>query len=293
MNRNAGIVLIGGRSTRMGCSKPALEWHGSTLVRRVAGIVARGVGGPVVLVRSRGQSLPLLPGDFEVIDDLEEGRGPLGGLSAGLQALAGRGEVAYVSSSDVPFLHPAFVRRVVGELNAGLDACVPFVRGFRQPLAAAYRVSLAPLVQSLLASDRLRVSSLVEACRWKELDEAALLADPDLARFDPGLESVTNLNDPHEYQAATVRPLPEVHVQWLGEGARSGLAARSGTTVHAGLPERVTIRAATLGAAAEAVDMVLGSNVVAALNGGPVRQDPEEPLAEGDVVFLARAATGP
>ena len=175
MNRNAGIVLIGGRSTRMGCSKPALEWHGSTLVRRVAGIVARGVGGPVVLVRSRGQSLPLLPDDFEVIDDLEEGRGPLGGLSAGLQALAGRGEVAYVSSSDVPFLHPAFVRRVVGEPNAGLDACVPFVRGFRQPLAAAYRVSLAPLVQSLLASDRLRVSSLVEACRWKELDEAALL----------------------------------------------------------------------------------------------------------------------
>jgi hypothetical protein len=104
---------------------------------------------------------------------------------------------------------------------------------------------------------------------------------------------VTNLNDPHEYQAATVRPLPEVHVQWLGEGARSGLAAPSGTTAHAGFPERVTIRAATLGAAAEAVDMVLGSNVVAALNGGPVRQDPEEPLAEGDVVFLARAATGP
>ena len=149
----------------MGCSKAALEWHGSTLVRRVAGIVARGVGGPVVLVRSRGQSLPLLPGDFEVIDDLEEGRGPLGGLSAGLQALAGRGEVAYVSSSDVPFLHPAFVRRVVGELNAGLDACVPFVRGMTWTTAAIYRATRARV--------RRRVQ---EGCISVEMEAAALFA---------------------------------------------------------------------------------------------------------------------
>jgi len=78
----------------MGSSKPLLEWHGSTLVRRVAGIVARGVSGPVLLVRSPGQWLPSLPDAFEVLDDLEEGRGPLGGLSVGLEALAGRSEVA-------------------------------------------------------------------------------------------------------------------------------------------------------------------------------------------------------
>ena len=68
-----------------------------------------------------------------------------------------------MSSTDVPFLHPAFIRRVMGGLTADLDTCVPGVRGVRQPLAAAYRVSLAPLVHRLLASDRLRVSSLLEA----------------------------------------------------------------------------------------------------------------------------------
>ena len=225
LNCNAGIVLVGGRSSRMGCPKPVLEWHGSTLVRRVAGLVARGVGGPVVLVRSPGQALPLLPDTFDVLDDLEEGRGPLGGLSVGLAALGGRGEVAYVSSTDVPFLHPAFVRRVVSGLSDGVDACIPFVRGFRQPLAAAYRVSLAPLVQNLLDSDRLRVSSLLEACRWRELDEAALLADADVALFDPGLESVTNLNDPHEYREAALRPPPTVQVQYRGKGPGSSVPA--------------------------------------------------------------------
>jgi molybdopterin-guanine dinucleotide biosynthesis protein A len=289
----------------MGSSKPLLAWHGSTLVRRVAGIVARGVSGPVLLVRSPGQWLPSLPDAFEVLDDLEEGRGPLGGLGVGLEALATRSEVAYVSSTDVPFLHPAFVRRVVSELSGGTDACIPCVGGRRQPLAASYRVSLAPLVQSLLASDRLRLSSLLEACHWRELDEAALLADPDLARFDPGLESVTNLNGPREYRAATVHPPPTVHVQWLGGGFPSGTPAPSATPAPSGTPERarisapsaapgrVTVRAATLGAAAEAIDVRLGSHLVASLNGDPMRQDPEEPLAEGDVVSLVRAETGP
>ena len=276
----------------MGSSKPALEWHGSTLVRRVAGIVARGVGGPVVLVRSPGQSLPLLPADFEILEDLEEGRGPLGGLSAALEALAGRGEIAYVSSTDVPFLHPSFVRRVLGELGSELDACVPFVRGLRHPLAAAYRVGLAPLVKRLVTSDQLRVSALFDDCRWRQLDESDLLADADLARLDPGLESVTNLNDQYDYQAARDRLPPAIQVQWLSGGPGSRLPAQSGTPADAGGAARVTIRAATLGAAAEAFDVVLGSNIVAALNGEPGRQDPEEPLVEGDVGVFATEAGG-
>lgn len=280
VNRSAGIVLVGGRSSRMGSPKASLEWHGSTLVRRVAGIVARGVNGPVVLVRAPGQPLPCLPDSFDVVDDLEEGRGPLGGLCVGLEALADRGEVAYVSSTDAPLLHPAFVRRVVREVSDGVDACVPHVRGFRQPLAAAYRVNLAPLVQSLLAADRLRPSFLLEACQWRELDDEALLADSDVAHFDPELDSVTNLNDPADYEAARSRPAPEVGVECFG------------VLRAPGNPSRVTVRAATLGAAADAIGVPLGPHVVAALNGDQISRDPEEPLAAGDLVSLVSAEAG-
>ena len=37
MAQVAGIVLAGGRLSRMGTPKAALEWHGSTLLRRVVG----------------------------------------------------------------------------------------------------------------------------------------------------------------------------------------------------------------------------------------------------------------
>ena len=39
--------------------------------------------------------------------------GPVQGLAAGLAAIAGRAEIAFVCSTDMPFLHPAFVRRVL------------------------------------------------------------------------------------------------------------------------------------------------------------------------------------
>src|SRR3954452_16774490 len=98
----AGIVLAGGRSSRMGRPKAALEWHGSTLLRRVCGIVGRAVDGPVVVVRAPGRGLPALPAAVEIVDDAREGRGPLQGLAAGLAAVRDRSPVAYVSSTDVP-----------------------------------------------------------------------------------------------------------------------------------------------------------------------------------------------
>ncbi len=84
----AGVVLAGGRSTRMGTAKAALEWHGSTLLRHVAGIVGRAVDGPVIVVRAPGQQLPALDPEVLVHTDPEEGRGPMQGLAVGLAAAA-------------------------------------------------------------------------------------------------------------------------------------------------------------------------------------------------------------
>ena len=109
MAQVAGIVLAGGRSSRMGTPKAALEWHGSTLLRRVVGVVGRAVDGPVVVVRAPGQVLPELPDGVELVEDAREGRGPLQGLAAGLAAVRDRAPLAYASSTDVPLLHPRFI----------------------------------------------------------------------------------------------------------------------------------------------------------------------------------------
>jgi molybdopterin-guanine dinucleotide biosynthesis protein A len=282
MAEAAGIVLAGGRSSRMGTSKAALEWHGSTLLRRVTGILARVVDGPVVVARAPGQALPELPPGVEVVEDEIEGRGPLQGLAGALAAVADRATVAYVSSTDVPLLHPRFVRRVLDAVDEETDVALPEVGGFPQPLAAAYRTGLLALVERLVAEDRLRPAFLFEACRVRRLDEAALLEDPALAALDPALESVLNLNEPADYQRARVRDAPEIVVQRFG-ALRRGADGRD--------PARV--RAATLGEAAAASGLQLDEHIVAALNGDQISRDPELPLAGGDTIaFLAADAGG-
>jgi len=263
----------------MGTPKAALEWHGSTLLRRTVGIIARVTDGPVVVVRAPGQELPALPPPTEVVDDPREGLGPVQGLAAGLAAAQDRAEVAFVSSTDMPFLHPAFVRRVLRAAQDGADVGLPVARGYPQPLAAAYRTALAPVAAKLVAEERLRPAFLFEECVVERLDEGALRADPVLAALDPGLDSVVNVNEPADYQAARERPAPEVTIQRFGPLA----SGRRG-------PEQV--RAATVAEAAAAGGLELDRHVVAALNGDQITRDGETPLATGDTVFFLSADAG-
>jgi len=277
----AGVVLVGGRSSRMGTAKAELEWHGSTLLRRTLGVLDRSVAGPLLVVRSPGQSLPEIPPHVDVVDDPEQGRGPLQGIAVGLAALAGRARMAFVCSTDLPFLHPAFVRLVLTALTDDVDVVLPVARGYPQPLAAAYRITLAPLVAELLAAGELRLNLLFRRCATLRLDDAALLADPVLATVDPALDSVVNVNFAQEYQAARRRLAPQVTVQLSTAVTPNG---------HSG-PR--PIRAATLSGAAAAVGLALHSRLIVTLNGEASCHDGDVPLVTGDTVaFNCADASG-
>ena len=265
--RSGGIVLAGGRSSRMGQSKASLDWHGSTLLRRVVGLVGRATGGPVVVVRPAGRPLPRLPAGVEVVDDARDGLGPLQALASGLAALAGRVEVAYASATDVPLLHPALVQLVCDRLTSGHQAAVPEVSG-PHPLAAAYRTDLAEVAAGLVAQGERSLLSLLDASRVCWLSDSALrVADADL-------RSLWNLNESGDYRRARAEPLPRVLVE------TGNLAVR-------GAPSRV-VGAATLRQAAAAVGLEL-VRVAGVLNRDQVSDDPELPLVDGDhVMFMAK-----
>jgi molybdenum cofactor guanylyltransferase len=290
MAQVAGVVLAGGRSSRMGTPKSALEWHGSTLLRHVTGVVGRAVDGPVIVVRAPGQDLPELDAQVRVEEDPEEGRGPMQGLAVGLSAAAPFSALAFVCSTDLPFLHSAFVSAVMRafEMDAArapggprTDVVLPFVRGYRQPMAAGYRTDLAPRIDALLERGRLRPMHLFEECNVRHLDESVLLADRRLAAADPDLDSVVNVNEPDDYAAARSKPAPEVVVQRYGV-----LATRGGGRGP------VTIRAASIGAAAEQVGLSLDGHVLAAVNGDQIRGDGSHPLLAGDTVAFISADAG-
>jgi molybdopterin-guanine dinucleotide biosynthesis protein A len=189
-----GLVLCGGKSTRMGCAKALLPFGDEVMLQRVVRRLSEVVA-PVVVVAAPEQSLPHLPPDTLVAYDRREGRGPLEGLHAGLTALKGRCDAAYASSCDAPRLVPAFVGRMTELLNSHQIA-VPCEMEFYHPLAAVYRLDVLPVIERLLSVDRLRPAFLFD-----ETDTRRVPAG-ELRNVDPDLDTLANLNRPADYLAA-------------------------------------------------------------------------------------------
>src|SRR3954452_13941182 len=94
-----GVVLCGGQSSRMGRPKAWLPFGGELMLPRVVRLLGEAVA-PLVVVAAPGQDVPALSEKLEIVRDPKQGPGPLQGLAAGLAALRGRADAAYLSSCD-------------------------------------------------------------------------------------------------------------------------------------------------------------------------------------------------
>ena len=178
----------------MGRPKATLPFGPELMLQRVVRLVGQAVD-RVVVVSAARQELPELPSSVEIVQDLHPDRGPLEGLAAALRTLCDRAEIAFVTACDVPLLAPAFVSRVI-ELCDGYQVAVPYIDGFSEPLAAAYRVDVLPHVEGLLTEDRLRPKFLFDLVATRRITAE------ELTDVDPGLGSLANLNRPEDYRKA-------------------------------------------------------------------------------------------
>src|SRR5918997_927870 len=101
---------------------------------------------------------------------------PVGEVAALPESVA----LAYATATDVPFLQPAWIHRLV-DLMGDHDLAIPFVEGYHHPLAALYRrATVLPAIEALLAADRLRPFFLLDAVRARVIEADELRID------DPG-----------------------------------------------------------------------------------------------------------
>ncbi len=189
-----GIILCGGKSTRMGAPKATLPFGAETMLQRVVRLLGTVVC-PIVVVAAREQALPPLPDGVSVTRDEREAKGPLEGIRAGLSALPESIDAAYITSCDVPLLVPAFVERMIA-LMGDHDIAVMEVDGFPHPLSAVYRRNTLAHVESLLAGDRLRPAFLFDAVRTRRVQPE------EMTVVDPELRTLRNLNTPEDYREA-------------------------------------------------------------------------------------------
>jgi len=186
----SGVILAGGRSTRLGRDKALLELEGRTLVARTLDVLAQ-LTDDIIVVTSLAPHL--LPPSARVVADRYVGAGVLAGVHAGL--LAARGELAIVVACDMPFLNLDLLRYIVS-LAHEADIVVPRWTDV-EPLHAVYRPAacLGP-VESALARGERRIISFYHEVRVRYVERA------EIARLDPQGLSFFNVNTLEDWERA-------------------------------------------------------------------------------------------
>lgn len=185
----AGVILAGGKSSRMGRNKALLPHNGKPLIESVYKVMAE-IFDQVAIVTNSPEEYAFLP--CRKIPDIHVGMGSIAGIHAGLNWSPE--ERIFAAGCDMPFLEKELVRHLalVSVDESGVIPCTP---GGLEPLHAVYSKRLLPLLEEALQSDRKRIIDLIQRMGVK------VISADDIAVISPRFRSFINLNTPEDYHA--------------------------------------------------------------------------------------------
>jgi molybdopterin-guanine dinucleotide biosynthesis protein A len=185
----AGVILAGGRNSRMGgADKAFLRVSGQTVVERTIGVL-RQVCEQIIVVTNLPEKYASF--DVEVTSDHYPARGPLAGIHAALGRVTAAH--AFVVACDMPFLRIEPVRYLVRAIDcSNADAVVPWWDGDIEPLHAVYATHIRDNIDGLLQRGSGAVRDLLAQIR------VTYVAEPEMRAVIGAEESFRNVNTPED-----------------------------------------------------------------------------------------------
>ncbi|MBR9910968.1 MAG: molybdenum cofactor guanylyltransferase MobA [Gammaproteobacteria bacterium] len=174
-----GLILAGGRSSRMGQNKALLQLQGKTLLQRAIERLAPQVEGLLISTNS-----PLAgAGSYPQLSDRVGGyAGPLAGILTGLEWLAGqqsRHQWLLSVAVDTPFF-PLDLNRNLQQAAQTDTLVIAASSGKRaHPTCALWHIRVLPRLRQFLETDQQRrMMHFVESLHYQRVEFAADPVDP-------------------------------------------------------------------------------------------------------------------
>ena len=181
-----GIILAGGKSTRIGTNKPQLKIGKGHLIDRVLGTLSQFTSS-ILIVTAEDQIGPVKSAapSTRMVKDIYPGKGPLGGIYTGLMYA----ETSYsiVVGCDMPFQNSGLIKYLIDGAS-GFAAVAPKIGWMIQPLHAIYSKSCVPSIEALIRQDQLQIIKLFNQVNTRYITEK------EIDQFDPGHLSFLNIN---------------------------------------------------------------------------------------------------
>lgn len=187
-----GVLLAGGKSTRMGQDKRFLCIGGQTLLER--GLCAMCALFQRVCVVIAQDGLPP-PAQVPVFRDVVPDCGSLGGLYTGLREAST--PYVFIAACDMPFLNSKLVR-YMNELKDEADIVVASWKNRIQPTHAFYSKRCAAIIENMIRTHEIKIQKVFQHPSLR----VRFVMENEVSQIDPEGRSFININNPADLEAA-------------------------------------------------------------------------------------------
>lgn len=188
---HSGIILAGGEARRAGGREKYFFSHcGATFISLLVSTLNEVVDEVIIVVRDTDQChrFSEIP-DVRVVPDRCQGRGPVGGIHAGV--CEAEGDLIFAVACDMPCVSGAVIDYLFRAAE-GFDAAIPrWENGMTEPLHAVYRREA--LVRRFEGKEARSMRDLMYGLSVNYVDCNLI------RRFDPELLTFTNINNEEDY----------------------------------------------------------------------------------------------
>ncbi len=198
-----GIILSGGKSTRMGENKSLLKLGDKTVIEHTLQLM-QSLFSEVILITNSPDEYQFL--NIPMFEDVYRYRGPLAGIHSGL--INSKTDDNFIISCDIPLITSEIIEYIV-DFNTTHPITVCRADGYIQQLAGKYSKSLLPEIENLLKieEDETRDSNQKKRkCKVHlllNLVGAEIIVAEELDFYSEGL--FLNMNRPEDYKDIVVR----------------------------------------------------------------------------------------
>lgn len=149
-----GIILAGGKSSRMGSDKGLIEVDGTPMVGHVIKIISPLCDQLLISTANPEYNQFGIP----TITDVFHGIGPISGLYSCLKE--SHNQLNLCIPCDVPQMKPEILRFLVSQALDYPDNCIVPVTNFPEPLVAVYPISVISSIGELIAAGTNRMTEI-------------------------------------------------------------------------------------------------------------------------------------
>lgn len=182
-----GVILSGGKSSRMGSNKALLPYKGGRFIEAIHRQMTE-IFAEVILVTNNPEQYEFIP--CRKVPDLFPEGGALAGIHSGLYHSAN--PAIFVVACDMPYLNNGLIRHLAGRADKG-SIIIPEGPAGLEPLHAVYGRGCLAAIEETLSFGEKRILSIFDRVKIMKLNAE------QIAAFDPAFASFSNINTPDEY----------------------------------------------------------------------------------------------